>query len=587
MKQFFQTTFACVLGIFIAWLLGFFLLSALLIGAAASSISSSSKDVAFQPKPKSIFHLQLDREVVDRVNLDPFAEINNALNNTKGPIGLNEILTSIEKAQYNDNIKGIYLTTDGYISSFGTSTELRKKLTAFKESGKFVISYNNNYSLNQYYLSSVADSLFINPFGSIELRGLSSTSIFFKKTLDKLGVEMQIFRVGTFKSAIEPFTLEKMSEANREQTQTFLNSMWQTVSDGIATSRNLSNEDVNNLANEGILFKTANEITASGLFDKTYYPTDMDSYFERLLDSDDIEMPKLNKVKNIVSPKRNAEASIAILYATGDIVDNKSGGIYWKEMIKEIETIKKDDDIKAVVLRVNSPGGSAFGSEIIWKAIEELKAVKPVVTSMGALAASGGYYISCNSDKIIAEKTTLTGSIGVFGMIPNAQNLLTEKIGLRFDEVKTNTFGSMSIARPLTTMEKAQIQHNVENVYNTFITRCANGRNLSIEAVQKVAEGRVWTGEDALHIGLVDQIGGLDTALEEAAKLAFISSYNVIEYPKEKDFFTLLMEEMEDNPYLKVKSLLLPPELTYIQAIKQIQNESHIQARMINNITIE
>ena len=587
MKQFFQTTFACVLGIFIAWILGFFILTAAIIGSAASSISASSDEVTFQPKSRSIFHLQLDRQVVDRVNLDPFAEISNVLNDTKGALGLNEILSSIEKAQYNDNIKGIYLTTDGYESSFGTSAELRKKLTSFKESGKFVIAYNNNYSLNQYYLSSVADSLFINPFGSIELRGLSSTSIFFKNTLDKIGVQMQIFRVGTFKSAIEPFTLEKMSEANREQTQTFLNSMWQTISEGIASSRKLSTTEINNIANEGILFKTANEITSSGLFDKMYYPTDMSTYFERLLKSDEIEMPKLNKIKNIASPKRNAEAEIAILYATGDIVDNKSGGIYWKEIIKEIETIKEDEDIKAVVLRVNSPGGSAFGSEIIWKAIEELKAVKPVVTSMGALAASGGYYISCNSNKIIAEKTTLTGSIGVFGMIPDAQNLLTDKIGLRFDEVKTNTFGSMSIARPLNTLEKTQIQRNVENVYDTFITRCANGRGLTKEAVRKVAEGRVWTGEDALHIGLVDQIGGLDTALEEAAKLAFISSYNVVEYPEEKDFFTLLVEEMEDSPYLKIKNLFSSPDLAYFHAIKQIQNETPIQARMINNITIE
>ncbi len=586
MKNFIKTVFASAIGGIISISIIIFFLFFSIITAAISSINSD--EGVFVPKENSVLKLNLNNEVVDYVKPDVFVEFSKLVNETQGPISLRDIIYSIDMAAKDDNIKGIYLTTDGYSGSYAISSEIRRKLEEFKETGKFVISYNNIYTQNQYYLGSVADSVYINPYGMIAMSGLSQQSIFFKKTLEKLGVEMQIFKVGTFKSAVEPFILDSMSAANEEQVMAYLGSTWDNVSQAIAKSRNLSTEQINTIANEGIFLKSAVDIEDTNLFDKTVYPTDIEPLVKQLTGSEKkVNLISINDAKKIESKKEATSDKIAIIYASGEITYEKSEGVYWKDFIKQVEEAKEDDNIKAVVLRINSPGGSAFATEIMWKAIEELKAEKPVVTSMSTYAASGGYYMSCNSDVIFAEPTTLTGSIGVFGMIPNAHKLLTDKLGLGFDEVKTNKFGNMSIDKALTPTECAIIQSNVESTYALFLKRCAEGRKVPVEKIAKVAEGRVWTGETAQKIGLVDKLGGLGEATAEAARLAEITEYNTEIFPKEQDFFTKLVENMNKTEYISIRNIFFAPENTASQIIKSLKIDSPIQARMMNNIIIE
>lgn len=580
MKQFFKTTFACVLGVLIAGFIGSILFFVGIIGIA------STQNQSYTPPSSSVFKLKLNNTVQEKIDIKPIDEIIGALNDEERPLVLNEIIESIDKAKKSERILGIYLNTDGYSASYATTEAIRRKLDEFKKSGKFIIAYNNHFSQNQYYLSSVADSIYLNPVGSLQLSGLVSQNIFFKNALDKLGVEMQIFRVGTFKSAIEPFILDKMSPANREQTETYLNSMWNTILSDISASRQLSVDSLNTLANLGAGFMDAKEIATTGLVSGLKYQSEMLSLLKSQAGTEDIATPDLEKIKNMKSNKKEYKDKIAILYAVGEITDVQSSGIYWEETVKEIEKIKADSAVKAVIFRVNSPGGSAFASEQIWEAIQTLKQTKPVVTSMGAYAASGGYYISCNSNYIVAEPTTLTGSIGVFGMIPNASELLTQKIGISFDEVKTNQYGNITIGTPMTDAEKRFIQKDVENIYQLFMTRCADGRNLPIDSIARIAEGRVWSGENAFQLGLVDELGGMNTALAKAAELANLENYSTIIYPAPKDFFEALMEQFSEDASVKIAQKLLGEEFEHIQVMKYIKSLSPIQARM-NDIIIK
>lgn len=574
MKQFFKITFACILAIFIAGFLGTILLVVGLI------TFSSMPAPTYTPSGKTVFKLELNTAVEDRAAISPMDELRSTLSREDMPIGLDDVLASIEKAKNNKYIKGIYLTTDGYLGSYAITEEIRRKLKDFKESGKFVIAYNNNYTQNQYYLSSVADSVFLNPVGSLSLTGLAVQNMFFKNALDKLGVQMQIFRVGTFKSAIEPYILDQMSPANREQTQTYLNSMWNTIATGIAEDRNLSIETINNLTNSGIAFMEASDIENTGLVSGLKYHTEILPLLKKMTDDENLDTPDLSKMITMKSDKKNESDKIALLYAVGEITDGKSDGIYWKETVKEIEELKENKSVKAVVFRVNSPGGSAFASEQIWEAISQLKEKKPVVVSMGTYAASGGYYISCNANYIVAEPTTLTGSIGVFGMIPNANDLLTKKIGITFDEVKTNKFGTMSITEPMTEEEKVLMQRGVENIYSLFLKRCAEGRDIPVDSIAKIAEGRVWSGVNALQIGLVDELGGMQVAIDKAASLAGIDKYSVNAYPVSKDFFETLMEEFTTEISTSIRKQILGEDYKQLQILDYIRSMSPIQARM-------
>ena len=575
MKKFFKTTFACVLGVFIASGLMFIIMMVSLIGIASSGESE------YIPSKNTVFSLKLNTAVAERGDNNPLSELMNMVNEEEGKLSLATILESIDKAKENENISGIYLNTDGYSAGYATTEAIRNKLSEFKESGKFIVAYNETFGQKQYYLSSVADSIYVNPYGTVELSGLATKGLFYKKALEKLGVEMQIFRVGTFKSAVEPFMLDKMSDANKEQVSVYLNSVWSTILDGISQSRGLSKDELNKLANDGIAFEDGKDIVETGLITGALYKSQMEDVLKSMLGTDKVKAATLKNISSIKSSKSEPKDKIAVLYADGEIAGGKTkDGIYWIETIKSIDKIIEDKSVKGVVFRVNSPGGSAYASEQIWEAIERLKAVKPVVVSMGDYAASGGYYISAGADYIFAEPTTLTGSIGVFGMVPNAEKLISDKIGLSVDGVKTNTFGQMTIFEPLSSVEKVKIQKSVERVYDLFKTRCADGRGLSKDSIGVIAEGRVWTGENALNIGLVDELGGIEQAKAKAAELAELDTYGTVVYPKKKEFLEAFMEELSNEGTINIKQKIMGDDYQYIKFLDYIRNMDKIQARM-------
>ena len=467
-------------------------------------------------------------------------------------------------------------------TSYASLQEIRNALLDFKESGKFIIAYGDSYTQGLYYLSSVADKVLLNPKGMIEWRGIASAPLFYKDLLQKLGIEMQIFKVGTYKSAVEPFTSTEMSPANREQVTAFIHSIWGQVTEGVSASRSLPVDSLNAYADRMLMFYPAEESVQCGLADTLIYRNDVRNYLKQWVDlKEDDRLPVLglndmiNVKKNM--PKDKSGNIVAVYYASGEITDYSGSsaseeGIVGTKVIRDLRKLKDNDDVKAVVLRVNSPGGSAFASEQIWHAVKELKTKKPVIVSMGDYAASGGYYISCVADTIVAEPTTLTGSIGIFGMIPNAKEL-SEKIGLTYDVVKTNKFADFgNIMRPFNEDEKTLMQMMIAQGYDTFVSRCAEGRNMTKEAIEKVAEGRVWTGEAAKELGLVDELGGIDTALEIAVKKAGIEGYTVVSYPAKQDFLSSLLDTKPTN-YVEA------------QILKSKLGEYNQQFGMLKNLT--
>ena len=466
--------------------------------------------------------------------------------------GLDDILASIKKAKENENIKGIYIQASALGSPYASLQAIRNALTDFKESGKFIVAYSDGYTQGLYYLSSVADKVILNPKGMIEWRGIASAPIFYKDLLQKVGIEMQIFKVGTYKSAVEPFIATEMSLANREQVTEFIGSIWGQVVSGVSDSRNISPDSLNAYADRMLMFYPAEESVKCGLADTLIY-------------------------KNV--PKDKSGDIVAVYYASGEITDQSGSaasedGIVGNKVIRDLRKLKDDKDVKAVVLRVNSPGGSAFASEQIWHAVKELKAEKPVIVSMGDYAASGGYYISCVADTIVAEPTTLTGSIGIFGMVPNVKEL-ADKVGITYDVVKTNKFADFgNLMRPFNNDEKALMQMMITEGYDTFLTRCA--------------EGRVWTGETAKKLGLVDELGGIDKALDIAVKKANLNGYTVVSYPEKKDFLSTLLDTKPTN---YVESQLMKSKLgdyyKDFSLLKNLSERSMIQARVPFELNIK
>ena len=467
-----------------------------------------------------------------------------------------------------------------------------------RESGKFIIAYGDSYTQGLYYLSSVADKVLLNPKGMIEWKGIASAPLFYKDLLQKIGVEMQIFKVGTYKSAVEPFISTEMSPANREQVTAFINSIWGQVTEGVSASRSLPVDSLNALADRMLMFYPAEESVQCGLADTLIYRNDVRNYLKQWVDlKEDDRLPVLglsdmiNVKKNM--PKDKSGNIVAVYYASGEITDYSGSstseeGIVGTKVIRDLRKLKDDEDVKAVVLRVNSPGGSAFASEQIWHAVKELKTEKPVIVSMGDYAASGGYYISCVADTIVAEPTTLTGSIGIFGMVPNVKEL-SEKIGLTYDVVKTNKFSDFgNIMRPFNQDEKTLMQMMITQGYDTFVNRCAEGRHMSKEAIEKIAEGRVWTGEAAKELGLVDVLGGIDTALEIAVRKAGIEGYTVVSYPAKQDLLSSLLNTKPTN---YVESQILKSKLgEYYQQfgmLKNLKERSMIQARIPFELNIK
>lgn len=583
MKGFLKSLLASIVGCSIV--IGIFIFIFILI-IAAMSFGSSDK---YNLKDNTVLTLKLEGTLSERVEPNSFLDLIGQ--NTDLEIGLDDILSSIKKAKENDNIKGIYINAGAFAASNASLKEIRDQLADFKESGKFIVAYADVYSQGCYYLSSVADKVIMNPQGNLDLHGLSSSPTFYKGLLDKIGIEMQIFKVGTFKSAVEPFMLDKMSDANREQVTAYINDIWSTITSEISDSRKISVDKINQLTDSLQTFKLANASVTDGLVDTLMYETEVKEYLKDLLKVEKAKDVRMASIKDMTSvsfvKESNSKDVIAILYAEGSI-NNGSGkdGITDKRYVKEIEKLKDNDKVKAVVFRVNSPGGSAYASEQIWKAITDLKAKKPVVVSMGDYAASGGYYIACNASKIIAQPNTLTGSIGIFGMFPNFEGL-TKKVGLSFDNVKTNKFADFGDAtRPMRPEEKVILQQYIEHGYDLFLTRCSEGRNIPKDSLDHIAQGRVWTGNQALKIGLVDALGNIDTAIEAAAKLAKLDDYSLQDYPKKVDFLESLLSNQKEEFATKAMKEYLGKDYELFKTIKEIKEQDFVQARMPYDISI-
>ena len=579
MKDFFKFTLASVLGIVLAGIIFTIIGIVSLVGMAASS------DTETKVQENSILYLNLEGTLSERVEDNPFQ---NFMGETFTSYGLDDILNSIRKAKDNENIKGIYLQPSVFVAEYPSLEEIRKALSDFKESGKFIVAYSDQYTQEMYYLASVADKIIVNPQGSIALHGLASQIMFYTDLLKKVGIEMQIFKVGTYKAAVEPFIATEMSDANREQISVYLNSVWGRILEDISESRNISIEQLNQYADNMMDMKTASEYVACGLADTLMYKDGVLDYLKTMVGREKDENLRTLSIKDMKNVKRNTPLDksgniIAVYYAFGEIDATLSSGegINPDKVINDLRKIREDETIKALVFRVNSPGGSAYGSEQIWREIALMKEKKPVIVSMGDYAASGGYYISCAADYIVANPTTLTGSIGIFGMFPNFGGLMNDKLGLHFDMVKTNKFADLgSINRPFNEGEKEIMQNYINNGYELFVKRCADGRGMSTEAIKKIAEGRVWTGAAAKELGLVDELGGLDKALEIAVQKAGVESYSVINFPSPENPILSLLEQSKEDYIQGQISKTMGEYHDYIKFIQNIKDMDHIQARM-------
>lgn len=592
--KFSKVLLAAFLGTLIAMVITFFIK----VGVVSSMISSLSTETETisKPKPNSVLYMKLDYAIPDRTTDNPFGGINFNTMESKDMTGLNDILRNIEQAKTDANIKGIYMELSSIPTSTATLQELRNKLIEFKESGKFIVTYSENYSQSAYYIASIADKIYLNPEGALDLHGMASQIMFYKHLLDKLDVEMQIVRGpnNRFKSAVEPYFLDKMSEANREQMEKLLGTVWGQILTGISESRNISVEQLNEIADNLDTYFNADKALEYGLVDNLYYKDQMLEELKGLTGSNkDINAIGNAKYAKSYTVKNASKNEVAIIYATGQIYDGKgdeSSAIYSENLSKTIRKAREDENVKAIVLRVNSPGGSAVASAIIGRELDLTKEVKPIIVSMGNYAASGGYWISAKADYIFADPTTLTGSIGVFGTFPNAQGFLNNKIGLTFDAAKTNKnadFGS--ITQPLTEFQYGKLQEMVVKTYNDFTGRVAEGRGLTQSYVDSIGQGRVWAGADAIEIGLVDKLGDMEDAIAYAAEKASLGDdYKVSEWPKQKDFFTRMMGSMNEGDKLDAAmKQKLGAYYDYLQGLENLQKNTGIQARMPFDMIIE
>lgn len=590
MKEFIKNVGATVVGIFVFTILLGAIGMMSLVGMVASG--SSAKDVA----DNTVFVINLEGQLQERSVDNPFSQY---LGGAASTIGLDDLLDGIKKAKENDKIKGIYIEAGAFApDSYASLQAVRKALVDFKKSGKWIVAYGDIYTQATYYVASVADKVYLNPSGQIDWHGLASQTMFLKDALAKFGVQMQVVKVGAYKSATEMFTGDKMSDANREQVTAFLGGIWQNVCQDVAKSRKVSVEQLNQYADNFITFAEPKSYVGMKLVDGLLYHDQLKDEVKKLMKlgkDDDISTIGLAGIMNVPGGKEEGD-EIAVYYAYGDIVDGASGALSQSESVidgtkvsKDLEDLADDDDVKAVVIRINSGGGSAYASEQIWRAIQLVKAKKPVVVSMGGMAASGGYYMSCSANWIVAEPTTLTGSIGIFGMFPDMSGLVTQKLGVKFDEVKTNknsAFGTM--ARPFSEEEMAYLSSYISRGYSLFRQRVADGRHMSVDAVEKVAQGHVWVGQDALKIKLVDQLGGLDDAVAKAAKLAKLDEYYTASYPGKADWLDQFTSAMSSGSYIDNQMRVAMGEYySTFMLLKDINKQSAIQARIPYMVNIK
>jgi len=588
-RKFWRVVFGSMVGFTFANIIVSFLSFFFVLGLIASLSISPTPNL----KSNSVLKITLSGNIEERGEDNPFE--NTGLESYGNSItGLEDILNCIAKAADDPNIKGISLEIEPMVSAgFTTLTEIRTALVNFKKSGKFVYAYNEYYSQRAYYISSVADKVYMSNMGEVGLKGLSFQLMFFKGLLDKLDIDMQIVRHGTYKSAVEPFINDKMSEANREQMMLLVNNFWSVYLNDVAASRNIPADSLNHIADQ-LLGNDAKACMQLGLVDSILYPVEYQNLLRKELGITEdarINTATVSSYKNLATPKEKSE-NVAIVYAFGNIIDGKGNdrNIYSENLCREIRKAYKNNKVKAIVLRVNSGGGSAMASEMIWKEIELAKAAgKKVVTSMGDYAASGGYYISCNSDYIVAQPNTLTGSIGVLGIIPSLQRMMKNKLGITTDVAKSNPHADFlsGINRPMDAFEMKKLEASIELIYEIFTQRVADGRKLPLEEVLKIAEGRVWSGIEAQKLGLVDELGNIDAAVAKAAELAELTNYGIICYPQQKDFFTRLFARFDPETKVeqKLQQQLGDLYFTY-KGLKTITDAQGVQARIPFEIVV-
>ena len=580
LKRFFISMLGSLTAIWVSFMLLILLLMSFAIGSIVGAVKSGTPVIKVEKN--SILCLNLDSNIEEQVTAPEFY---NLLNDKPLAISLADIINAIASASDDDNIEGLYINCNGASAGIATRKAIREAISKFKESGKWVVSYGDVYTQGDYYVASVADEIYLNPVGAVELSGLATGVPFFKNFLDKVGVEMQVVKVGTFKSAVEPYG---MSEANRLQTCSYLNNIWSYMVDEISESRNITSAIINNLADSALAMDPATSLDSLNIIDGLKYSNEMNDYLKERSKVGDKEKPRLISVSDYIASgielphEKSEKKKIAVYYAFGDITENGKDGIASERVVPDIISLAEDDDIDALVLRVNSGGGSAFASEQIWHALEVFKSKKkPFYVSMGDYAASGGYYISCGADKIFASPLTLTGSIGIFGVIPCAKELLNDKIGVNVDFVSTNANGaSPSVFEPLTPFMRSRLQNEINRGYELFTLRCAEGRNMSQDSIKAIAEGRVWDGITAKKIGLVDELGSLDDALESLAKENGYKKYQIKNYPDSKSTFWDILLDLNSQMKMNLIKSEIGSYYPAYRQLKQISDMDRIQARM-------
>ncbi len=584
MKDFLKYTLATIVGLIL------FSIIMTVIGIISIAGMAASEGMTSPIEKKSILKISLNTSIEERGEDLPF-DFAALMGGEDEVIALDDALTALDKAAENKNIIGIYLEGGALSATPAMVEELRHALARFKESGKWILAYGDSYSKNAYYLSSLADKVMLNPIGSFDWSGLASEPIFFKGLLEKVGVKMQVFKVGTYKSAVEPFINTSMSDANREQVTSFLTSIWNNMQKDVAASRSMTTDQLNGLADSMTVFSFPTLSVKSGLVDTLCYISDVKRILKEkagLGEDDNLHFVTLKDVAHAETLKNKVSDEVAVYYAYGDIVESSGGmrmstghQIVGTEVVKDLQRLRENKKVKAVVLRVNSGGGSAYASEQIWKEVMLLKEKKPVIVSMGGMAASGGYYISCAANQIFAEASTLTGSIGIFGMIPDASELLKEKLGLGFDVVKTNAMSDLgAMGRPFNETESAMLQKHINQGYELFTGRVADGRKMKQDDVKAIAEGRVWTGEQALGIGLVDKLGDLSDAIEAAAKAAELEKYSVGRYPDSTPWFDDLLNKQKTSYLEEQMRATLGEYYPAFGLLLNLRQQSPVQARI-------
>lgn len=592
MKDFIKNVLATMVGMF-----GFFIVMGV-IGMMSIIGMIASGNAAQNVEKNSVFVLNLSGTISEQGSENPLSMFtgDNSLNS-----GLNDILSSIKKAKANDDIKGIYIEAGALAANYATLQEIRNALADFRKSGKWIVAYGDFYTQGAYYVASVADKVYINPKGIVDWHGIGAQTMFYKDFMAKFGVKWEVVKVGTFKSATETFTEEKMSDANRLQTQTFIDGTWRNVCDAVSKSRGISVDSLNSYADSYLALQATETLVKAKMVDGMMYGDQVKDAVKKMMKlekDDDIAQLTLNDMLNVKDGKVEG-SEIAVYYAEGDIVqDPKAATMFGnnnyiasRKVCKDLEDLMNDDDVKAVVVRINSGGGDAYASEQMWHQMSELRKVKPVVVSMGDYAASGAYYMSAPASWIVAQPNTLTGSIGIFAVIPDLSGLVTTKLGVRFDEVKTNrnsTFGNL-MARPFNAEEKAMLQASVNRGYSLFRQRVAEGRRLPVESVEKIAQGRVWLATDALNIKLVDQLGGIDDAVKKAAQLAKLKDYYTSDYPAAASWMDAMLNSMSSSGTYLDEQLrqTLGDFYQPFTVLRSIDKREAIQARIPYAISIK